>query len=129
MITDPALLARQAGDLLEHAADRRAGGQALQASRKERMDEYGAAASRMALPRRNAAGKFNDEIVPMTVTMGVADKATGQLLTKQVTIAADEGIRPTPRSKAVQDPQRHARRRHHRRQCQPVPMGPRAPAW
>ena len=41
-----------------------------------------------------AAGKFADEIVPMTVTMGVADKATGALGTREVTIAADEGIRP-----------------------------------
>jgi acetyl-CoA C-acetyltransferase len=41
-----------------------------------------------------AAGKFSDEIVPMTVTMGVVDKSSGQLVSKQVTIAADEGIRP-----------------------------------
>jgi acetyl-CoA C-acetyltransferase len=39
------------------------------------------------------AGKFKDEIVPMTVLAGVADKATGQLMTKEVTIDADEGIR------------------------------------
>ena len=31
-----------------------------------------------APPRRAAAGQFNDEIVPMTTTMGVADKATGR---------------------------------------------------
>jgi acetyl-CoA C-acetyltransferase len=57
----------------------------------------------------------------MTVTMGVADKATGQLLTKQVTIAADEGIRADTTLEGVaQDPLGHARRRGHRRQCQPV---------
>jgi acetyl-CoA C-acetyltransferase len=93
MITDPALLKMQAGNLLEHAADRRAGGQALQARQGPRMDEYGVR-SQLNAAAAQAAGKFNDEIVPMTVTMGVADKATGQLLTKQVTIAADEGIRP-----------------------------------
>jgi acetyl-CoA C-acetyltransferase len=60
---------------------------------KGRMDEYGVR-SQLNAAAAQAAGKFNDEIVPMTVTMGVADKATGQLLTKQVTIAADEGIRP-----------------------------------
>ncbi len=60
---------------------------------KARMDEYGVR-SQLNAAAAAAAGKFNDEIVPMTVTMGVADKATGQLLTKQVTIAADEGIRP-----------------------------------
>jgi acetyl-CoA C-acetyltransferase len=41
-----------------------------------------------------AAGRFNDEIVPMTTTMGVADKESGQIFTKEVTIGADEGIRP-----------------------------------
>lgn len=40
------------------------------------------------------AGKFNDEIVPLTVLAGVADKATGQLVTREVTVSADEGIRP-----------------------------------
>ena len=59
---------------------------------KERQDEYGVGSQQKACAAA-AAGKFNDEIVPMTVTMGVADKATGQLLTKQVTIAADEGLR------------------------------------
>jgi acetyl-CoA C-acetyltransferase len=29
----------------------------------------------------------------MTVTMGIADKETSQIYTKEVTIAADEGIR------------------------------------
>ena len=57
---------------------------------KERQDEYGVNSQLRAA----AAGKFNDEIVPMTVTMGVADKATGALTTREVTIAADEGIRP-----------------------------------
>ena len=40
-----------------------------------------------------AAGRFKDEIVPITVTMGVADKETARISTKEVTIAADEGIR------------------------------------
>jgi len=39
------------------------------------------------------AGKFDDEIVPMTTVMGVVDKATGQLTRKEVTIRSDEGIR------------------------------------
>jgi acetyl-CoA C-acetyltransferase len=60
---------------------------------KERQDEYGVN-SQLRAAAAAAAGKFNDEIVPMTVTMGVADKATGALSTRQVTIAADEGIRP-----------------------------------
>ena len=40
------------------------------------------------------AGKFADEIVPMTTTMGAIDKATGAAMSKEVTISTDEGIRP-----------------------------------
>ena len=39
------------------------------------------------------AGKFDDEIVPMTTVMGIVDKATGQLTREEVTIRSDEGIR------------------------------------
>ena len=60
---------------------------------KERMDEYGTN-SQLRAAAGQLAGKFNDEIVPMTVTAGVIDKPTGQLMTKQVTISAAEGIRP-----------------------------------
>ncbi|MGE4072493.1 MAG: acetyl-CoA C-acyltransferase [Lysobacterales bacterium] len=60
---------------------------------KERQDQYGVRSQQLAAAAQ-AAGRFNDEIVPMTVTMGVADKASGQLLSREVTIAADEGIRP-----------------------------------
>lgn len=60
---------------------------------RERQDEYGVQSQQRAAAAQ-AAGKFKDEIVPMTVTMGVADKATGRLMTKEATIDADEGIRP-----------------------------------
>ncbi|WP_420475025.1 acetyl-CoA C-acyltransferase [Noviherbaspirillum sp. ST9] len=59
---------------------------------KERQDEYGVQSQQRAAAAL-AAGKFNDEIVPMTTIMGVADKETGMLVTKEVTISADEGIR------------------------------------
>ena len=59
---------------------------------KERMDEYGVQSQQRAAAAA-AAGKFNDEIVPMTTVMGVADAKTGQLMTREVTISADEGIR------------------------------------
>ena len=52
-------------------------------------DEYGVRSQQRAA----AAGKFNHEIVPMTTVMGVVDKATGRMTRKEVTIAADEGIR------------------------------------
>ena len=60
---------------------------------KDRQDEYGVNSQQRAAAAA-AAGKFADEIVPVSVTAGVADKATGALVTKEVTISADEGIRP-----------------------------------
>ncbi len=59
---------------------------------RERQDEYGAQSQQRAAAAQ-AAGLFNAEIVPMTTVMGVADKASGMLLTREVTISADEGIR------------------------------------
>jgi acetyl-CoA C-acetyltransferase len=60
--------------------------------RKELQDEYGVR-SQLRAAAAQAAGKFDDEIVPMTTVMGVVDKATGRMTTKDVTISADEGIR------------------------------------
>ncbi len=59
---------------------------------REKQDEYGARSQQRAAAAQ-AAGKFSDEIVPITVTMGAADKESGRLYTKEVTLAADEGIR------------------------------------
>jgi acetyl-CoA C-acetyltransferase len=59
---------------------------------RERQDEYGARSQQRAAAAQ-AAGKFKDEIVPMTVTAGLVDKATGGLFSKEVTASADEGIR------------------------------------
>jgi len=59
---------------------------------KERQDEYGVQSQQRAAAAQEA-GRFNDEIVPMTVTMGVADKETSRISTREVTLAADEGIR------------------------------------
>ena len=58
---------------------------------RDAMDEYGAASQQKACAAQ-AAGKFNDEIAPITVTAGVADKTLG-LITKKVTVSADEGLR------------------------------------
>ncbi|NYG35012.1 acetyl-CoA C-acyltransferase [Sphaerotilus montanus] len=58
---------------------------------RERMDQFGAESQQKACAAQ-AAGKFADEIVPITVTAGVADKVLG-LRTKQVTVSADEGLR------------------------------------
>ena len=67
---------------------------------RERQDEYGVQ-SQLRAAAAQAAGKFNDEIVPMTTVMGVADKASGMLLSKEVTISADEGIRADTTLEAV----------------------------
>src|SRR5271165_3098597 len=60
---------------------------------KEAQDEYGVR-SQLRAAAAQAAGKFKDEIAPMTTTMGVADKNTGAIGMREVTISADEGIRP-----------------------------------
>ncbi|RQR84501.1 acetyl-CoA C-acyltransferase [Burkholderia sp. Bp9012] len=60
---------------------------------KERQDEYGVR-SQLRAAAAQEAGRFNDEIVPITVRAGIADKATGRLFTQDVTVSADEGIRP-----------------------------------
>jgi acetyl-CoA C-acetyltransferase len=55
------------------------------------MDEYGAASQQKACSAA-AAGKFDDEIAAITVKAGVIDKVMG-LMTKQVTVSKDEGMR------------------------------------
>ncbi len=67
---------------------------------KEAQDEYGVR-SQLRAAAAQAAGKFKDEIVPMTTTMGVVDKNTGAIGTREVTISSDEGIRPDTTLEAV----------------------------
>ena len=67
---------------------------------KQAQDEYGVRSQQRAAAAQ-AAGKFDQEIVPMTTVMGVVDKATGRLTTKEVTIKSDEGIRPDTTIEAV----------------------------
>ncbi|PKB20504.1 acetyl-CoA C-acyltransferase [Janthinobacterium sp. 64] len=59
---------------------------------RERQDAYGAQSQQRAASAQ-AAALFDAEIVPMTTIMGVADKASGMLVSREVTICADEGIR------------------------------------
>jgi acetyl-CoA C-acetyltransferase len=59
---------------------------------KDAQDEYGAASQQKACAAQEA-GKFNDEIAPITVKAGVADAVLG-LITKEVTSSKDEGLRP-----------------------------------
>ncbi|HUP91239.1 MAG TPA: acetyl-CoA C-acyltransferase [Solimonas sp.] len=67
---------------------------------RERQDEYGARSQQRAAAAQ-AAGKFDAEIAPITVTAGVADKATGMLVTREVTVGKDEGIRADTTLEAV----------------------------
>jgi acetyl-CoA C-acetyltransferase len=66
---------------------------------KERMDEYGVGSQQRACAAHEA-GLFNAEIAPITVTAGVADKVMG-LRSKEVTVSADEGLRPGTTMDAV----------------------------
>ena len=59
---------------------------------RDAMDAYGAASQQRATAALEA-GRFKDEIAPITVTAGVADPVMG-LRTKEVTVENDEGIRP-----------------------------------
>jgi len=58
---------------------------------RERMDEYGAGSQQKATAAL-AAGLYEAEIAPITVTAGIADPVMG-LMTKQVSVSNDEGIR------------------------------------
>jgi acetyl-CoA C-acetyltransferase len=60
---------------------------------RERMDQYGAASQQKACAAQEA-GRFKDEIAPITTKMGVLDKASGEVLFKDVTLSQDEGPRP-----------------------------------
>ena len=60
---------------------------------REDQDRYGVQSQSRAASAR-AAGKFKDEIVPITVKQKVVDKNTSTETMKEVIAAEDEGIRP-----------------------------------
>ena len=94
-------------------------GQALQHPQASAWTNTAPRASRRPAPAQEA-GKFKDEIAPITVTAGVADAVLG-LRSKEVTV--DKRRRPAPRHHARRHqghPPGDAGRRDHRRQCQPV---------
>jgi acetyl-CoA C-acetyltransferase len=59
---------------------------------RERMDEYGVRSQQRACAA-DAAGYFKAEIVPVSTTMSVTNKETGQVTTRSVTVERDEGLR------------------------------------
>ncbi|RZL38352.1 MAG: acetyl-CoA C-acyltransferase [Rubrivivax sp.] len=68
---------------------------------RERMDQYGAGSQQKACAAQ-AAGKFADELISVTTSMGVADKVMG-LMSKEVTISADEGLREGTTYEGIKD--------------------------
>ncbi|MDZ7644138.1 MAG: acetyl-CoA C-acyltransferase [Woeseiaceae bacterium] len=60
---------------------------------RERQDEY-ALQSQQRTAAAQAAGRFDDEIVPVTASKGVVNKESGEVTFEDVTLAKDEGNRP-----------------------------------
>ncbi len=60
---------------------------------REAQDLY-ALQSQQRVAAAQAAGKFDDEIVPMTSVMKVVDKQTGEVSHKELRLEKDEGNRP-----------------------------------
>ena len=61
---------------------------------RDAQDEYGYQ-SQMRTAAGQAAGHFNDEIVPVTATKLIKDKVTGEISREEVTLTKDEGNRPS----------------------------------
>jgi acetyl-CoA C-acetyltransferase len=60
---------------------------------REAQDRY-ALSSQQRTAAAQAAGRFDAEIVPLSAQQALADKATGAVSFKEVTLARDEGNRP-----------------------------------
>ena len=61
---------------------------------REVQDEY-SLQSQLRIAAAQQAGKFDDEIVPLTSTKIVTDRETGETHEESVTLTQDEGNRPT----------------------------------
>ena len=68
---------------------------------REAQDEY-ALQSQQRTAEAQAAGRLNDEIVPMTTVMAVQDKQTGEISKREITLDKDEGNRPQTRLEDLQ---------------------------
>lgn len=68
---------------------------------REAMDQY-ALQSQQRTAAGQAAGRFDAEIVPVTATMKVANKETGEVAEQEITIAKDEGNRPSTTLEGLQ---------------------------
>jgi len=61
---------------------------------REAQDAY-ALQSQQRTAAAQAAGRLNDEVVPMTTVMKVQNRETGEISDKDVTLSMDEGNRPS----------------------------------
>lgn len=68
---------------------------------REAQDEY-ALSSQLRTAQAQAEGKFDDEIVPITTSVGVMDKETKQISFHEVTLDKDEGNRPSTTLESLQ---------------------------
>ena len=64
------------------------------------MDDYGARSQQRACAGQ-AAGYFAEEIAPITVPAASVDKASGRLMTREVTVDTDEGLREGTTAQAL----------------------------
>ncbi|MDF2496298.1 acetyl-CoA C-acyltransferase [Sphingomonas sp.] len=68
---------------------------------REAQDQY-ALRSQQRTAEAQAAGRFDAEIMSITTTMTITDKVTGETSSRTVTIAQDEGNRPTTKLEDLQ---------------------------
>ena len=68
---------------------------------REAQDEY-ALQSQQRTAAAQEAGKFDDEIVPVTATKLVTNRETGETSEEQVTLSKDEGNRPSTTLESLQ---------------------------
>ena len=68
---------------------------------REAQDEY-AYQSQQRTAQAQAEGRFDAEIAPITTTMSVTDKQTGETSKREVTLDRDEGNRPQTRLEDLQ---------------------------
>jgi len=67
---------------------------------RKTQDAYGAQSQQRTEAAQNA-GRFDDEIVPFSTTMGIKDRETGEISFQEVTIEKDECNRPGTTAKAL----------------------------
>ena len=70
-------------------------------SSRDRMDEYGYR-SQMRTAAAQEAGKFDDDIVPLTSTMKMMNQETKEISEHEVTLDKDEGNRPSTTLEGLQ---------------------------